>query len=106
MRIGRPFRSLVVSLTAVLLGLGCCGCDTAQSSGSGQDGAICCPRDAEPSGCMNLGGAEGDGGCVETCDFWCSTSWRVETVAGCEQWVYDTRSPEPGENELCLVEGE
>jgi hypothetical protein len=36
---------------------------------------------------MQLGGSSA---CVESCDFWCSTNWRVEKDdAGCEVWRYD-----------------
>lgn len=66
--------------------------------------AQCCPLDSAPSSCMNLGGPAYDGQCVQTCDFWCSTNWRVEEYNGCDRWVYGTRSPEPGETEYCMPE--
>jgi hypothetical protein len=67
-------------------------------------GATCCPRSASVSGCMDLGGASQDG-CGTTCEFWCSTNWRVETDAlGCEVWRYDTRAPHPEENVQCETE--
>jgi hypothetical protein len=51
---------------------------------------------------MQMGGPEVDGMCIETCDFWCSTNWRIETPeSGCETWVYDTREPTEGEDDLC-----
>jgi hypothetical protein len=57
----------------------------------------CCPRSPQPAGCMDLGGARPDVGCLQACDFWCSTNWRVETDdAGCELWRYDVVYPTDG----------
>lgn len=50
---------------------------------------------------MNLGGAGPS--CAESCDFFCSTNWRVEKDAkGCEVWRYDVRAPAAGENPACF----
>jgi hypothetical protein len=67
--------------------------------------AVCCPIDPTQSGCMHLGGASTDNGgsCVQTCDFFCSTNWRVEKdSSGCDTWRWDTRQPLPGENASCF----
>jgi hypothetical protein len=70
----------------------------------GGDQGRCCPHpplDAL-SGCMFLGGPA-TRGCVKTCDFWCTTNWRVEVdVQGCEELRFDHRTPAPGENLQCL----
>ncbi len=59
--------------------------------------AECCPRSPQTSGCMDLGGVRPDVGCLQTCDFWCSTNWRVEKDAyGCEVWRYDVVYPDGG----------
>jgi hypothetical protein len=52
---------------------------------------------------MNLGGAaNAGGGCYASCDFWCSTNWRIEKdTKGCDVWRYDTRAPTPDETPLC-----
>jgi hypothetical protein len=64
--------------------------------------ASCCPRDETMSGCMRLGGVNAIG-CFVTCDFYCSTNWRVEVDEfGCERWSYDLRKPAPGENMECF----
>jgi hypothetical protein len=66
--------------------------------------ATCCPRDQALSGCMSLGGSSTNG-CGKSCDFFCSTNWRVETNAdGCEVWRYDVRQPAAGENAQCLTD--
>ena len=70
-------------------------------SGSGPDDNGCCPPDLTMNSCMHLGGYS-PGGCLQTCDFFCSTNWRMEKDAhGCVGWRYDTRAPEPGENLMC-----
>ncbi len=62
----------------------------------------CCPPDPVMSSCMALGGYSPQG-CGRTCDFFCSTNWRIEDDShGCPTWRYDTRSPGPGENLACL----
>jgi hypothetical protein len=39
---------------------------------------------------MHLGGQAYNGACFETCDFWGSSNWRIETDAhGCPYWRYD-----------------
>ena len=54
------------------------------------------------SGCLHLGGVNRYG-CNRTCDFYCSTNWRMETDdAGCPVWAYDLRRPAPGENNVCF----
>ncbi len=67
--------------------------------------AQCCPRDQTTSGCMHLGGANQNAhSCDLTCDFWCSTNWRVVNDAqGCETWTFDHRQPAPGEDPQCMV---
>ncbi len=63
----------------------------------------CCPIDDSPSSCMQLGGSESDYGCVDTCDFWCSTNWQVvQNADGCDVWTYDIREPAENENAFCL----
>ena len=70
------------------------------------DADFCCPRDEEMSACMHLGGVD-QLGCLEVCDFWCSTNWRVETDKyGCERWEMDYRMPAPGENAQCLPDAD
>lgn len=70
------------------------------------DGGACCPRDSSPAGCMNLGGSSKNG-CSTTCDFFCSTNWRVETdETGCEVWRWDVRAPQAGETQYCFSEGD
>ena len=72
------------------------------SGDSGPDENGCCPPDSTMSSCMHLGGYS-PGGCSATCDFFCSTNWRMETdTHGCSGWRYDTRSPLPGENLACF----
>jgi hypothetical protein len=81
-------------LTLVVIGAGCGGA-------SSKDGPLCCPRDPEMSGCLHLGGANVSG-CFKTCDFYCSTNWRVELdEQGCSVWRYDHRAPAPGETLAC-----
>jgi hypothetical protein len=66
----------------------------------------CCPRDTVVSGCTHLGGVN-EFGCAATCDFWCSTNWRVEIdTFGCERWAMDYRKPGPGENMVCLPQAD
>jgi hypothetical protein len=54
---------------------------------------------------MHLGGSNvSANSCAETCDFFCSTNWRVETDSnGCQEWKYDHRAPAPGENLQCMI---
>jgi len=89
-------RSLwMVAVAAFALAAGC-------GSGPGPDASGCCPPDPMVSGCTHLGGYS-PGGCPKTCDFFCSTNWRVEKDAhGCSLWRYDTRAPKPGENLACM----
>jgi hypothetical protein len=65
----------------------------------------CCPISPSPSGCMYTGGADHGGrSCEMTCDFFCSTNWRIETdQQGCEVWRWDRRAPAPGENSSCFA---
>lgn len=84
--------------------LDCGGADagTPETQATSPDAAYCCPRDTVMQGCMRLGGVN-QFGCFETCDFWCSTNWRVEVDQfGCERWEHDYRTPTPGENAECL----
>lgn len=75
-----------------------------QPSVDSTKGGQCCPRDPSPAGCMQLGGTSGASGCVKTCDFYCSTNWRVEKDNnGCEVWRWDTRTPQPGETKYCFA---
>lgn len=73
-------------------------------SDTASDTVECCPIDEEPSGCMFMGGDKwSEDACELTCDFWCSTNWRVEVSAsGCPGWDYDMREPREGEDEDCL----
>ena len=66
-----------------------------KDGGSGTDAVVCCPPDpTHNNGCMHLGGASQGGMCWETCDFWCSTNWRIEPDAqGCPEWRYDSNGP-------------
>ncbi|HET6284522.1 MAG TPA: hypothetical protein VFH73_26435 [Polyangia bacterium] len=75
------------------------------TDGRAADGAQCCPRSTAIAGCMHLGGTNTSPlSCLLTCDFFCSTNWRVETdQQGCEYWRYDRRQPAPGENAQCIV---
>lgn len=69
----------------------------------GSDEYGCCPPDSIVTGCMHLGGYSETGVCYTTCDFWCSTNWRLETDShGCRGWRYDNRAPRPGETSACL----
>jgi hypothetical protein len=75
---------------------------------AGTDGPRCCPRDPTMGFgvCSNLGGANRFG-CFATCDFWCSTNWRVEVDdQGCEFWAMDYRQPKPGENRMCFPDND
>jgi hypothetical protein len=75
------------------------GSDAAVDGGSGR----CCPRDEATSGCTYLGGPAASG-CFRSCDFYCSTNWRVELdEAGCEVWRWDIRGPAPGEDDRCFL---
>ena len=59
-------------------------------AGTGNDALFCCPPDPTVTGCMHLGGASEGGGCYLTCDFWCSSNWRIENDPhGCPAWHYD-----------------
>jgi hypothetical protein len=66
-----------------------------KDGGSDTDAVVCCPPDpTHNNGCMHLGGASYGGMCQETCDFWCSTNWRIEADAqGCPEWRYDSNGP-------------
>lgn len=85
--------------------------DATEDAPDGPDGAdasdggpACCPIDTSPTGCTNLGGANRHG-CYVTCDFYCSTNWRVEPDdRGCPLWKYDVRKPKPGETDTCFVD--
>ena len=61
----------------------------------------------EPHGsCIQLGGPAVYG-CYATCDFWCSTNWRVETDQnGCEVWQYDVRERKAGADLMCRPLGD
>ena len=84
----------IVTFATFTLAAGC--------SGSGPDDNGCCPPDPSMNSCMHLGGYS-PGGCQQTCDFFCSTNWRLEKDAhGCSGWHYDTREPQPGENLICM----
>jgi hypothetical protein len=75
---------------------------TGFGGGGGGSSGFCCPPDAVPSGCMHIGGYSA-AACPVTCDFWCSTNWRIVNDAhGCPMWRYDTRAPAPGENSVCF----
>ncbi|MFM2419844.1 MAG: hypothetical protein RL385_4567 [Pseudomonadota bacterium] len=76
--------------------------NTAPDSAAGA--ATCCPPDKTTAGCMHLGGTNrGDNSCNATCDFFCSTNWRIETNEdGCAEWRYDLRAPTPDENASCF----
>jgi hypothetical protein len=80
--------------------------DAAPDAKDAKDGGpFCCPPDPNPSGCMALGGVGTgfDGGCGRTCDFFCSTNWRIENdSSGCPTWKWDTRAPLPDENGSCF----
>jgi hypothetical protein len=78
--------------------------DAPDGADAADGGPACCPIDTSHSGCTNLGGADRHG-CYITCDFYCSTNWRVETDdGGCPLWKYDIRKPNPGENDLCWTD--
>lgn len=97
-----------VSLTSLTAGCGQVVSDATSATDAGASSAnaeagVCCPRDTTMSGCMHLGGAAKNRGCGESCDFWCSTNWRVEKdESGCELWRYDMRQPRPDEDSTCL----
>jgi hypothetical protein len=64
-----------------------------QDAGPGGDAEFCCPPDASISGCMHLGGVSSGGACYLTCDFWCSSNWRIQQDShGCPVWRYDFNS--------------
>ena len=72
------------------------------TDGNSEASGVCCPPDAVMSGCMNVGGYSTQG-CFLTCDFFCSTNWRLEDDShGCSTWRYDTRPPTSGENPGCF----
>jgi hypothetical protein len=88
----------------VLACVGLIACGNAGSDGAG-DGSTapagCCPPDPTLSGCMHLGGYS-DGACGQTCDFWFSTNWRLESDShGCPIWRWDTRAPQANESPTC-----
>jgi len=77
-----------------------------RSDADGPDAARCCPIDpgVVTGGCVFLGGTAGHG-CFQTCDFYCSINWRVETGAdGCPAWHMDYREPAPGETPICFAD--
>jgi hypothetical protein len=108
-----------IGLTLLVLGMGCSSQDSpplqgqgghenlagrtgsggmgtsGKASGGDTGAAVCCPPDpTHNNGCMHLGGAAQGGMCWETCDFWCSTNWRIEPDAqGCPEWRYDSNGP-------------
>ena len=89
-----------MTFTAVLALLAVVGCGG--SSSPYPDIRGCCRPDPSMNSCMVLGGYSPQG-CAVTCDFFCSTNWRIETDShGCRVWRYDTRSPLPGENLACF----
>jgi hypothetical protein len=76
----------------------------ARPDADGPDAARCCPIDPGmvTGGCVFLGGRDTHG-CFQTCDFYCSLNWRVETDAdGCPTWHMDYRAPAPGETPICF----
>ena len=124
-----PQHPLFLTFTALLLAAGCADSranrapsdtatndtatnDTAanDADSGGPDDKGCCPADSATSGCMHLGGWAGDAGasaCVQTCDFWCSTDWKLDTdTHGCAVWTYKIRQPGPCETALCLPNGD
>jgi hypothetical protein len=51
---------------------------------------------------MDVGGYSTHG-CSVTCDFFCSTNWRIENDShGCPTWRYDTRAPTSDEGPGCF----
>jgi hypothetical protein len=83
---------------------GSSGASSSGSTGSSRppDANGCCAPDQTQSGCMDLGGSAMEGGCFKSCDFWCSTNWRIEKdQKGCDVWRYDMRAPGPEETSLC-----
>ncbi|HEY4186542.1 MAG TPA: hypothetical protein VGP07_15805 [Polyangia bacterium] len=95
-------RVLKLATIAAFLGGLACG-DRGASNTNGQpDSKGCCAPDPMVNGCMNLGGYN-PLGCLVTCDFYCSTNWRLEDDDhGCPVWRYDTRAPLPGESLSCF----
>ena len=84
-------------VAALALAVACSGKAANEPDSNG-----CCPPDAELGSCMHLGGYS-PGGCGRTCDFYCSTNWRIENDANnCPVWKYDTRAPLPSETQLCF----
>ena len=76
--------------------------DGAAPDAAAPDTGVCCPPDQVRSSCMNIGGYSAHG-CLLTCDFFCSTNWRLENDShGCPIWRYDTRAPAPGEDWSCF----
>src|SRR5262245_8501219 len=87
----------MIAFAALALAPACGG-----GGGSGPDVNGCCPPDPMVTTCMALGGYS-PGGCAKTCDFYCSTNWRMETDEhSCPIWRYDIRTPQPGENQACM----
>jgi hypothetical protein len=79
--------------------------ETTSTASDPAAGAVtCCPPDETTAGCMHLGGTNrGDNSCNTSCDFFCSTHWRLETNEdGCAEWRYDLRSPTADENASCF----
>lgn len=67
-----------------------------RDGGAGGDAPFCCPPDPTMSGCMHLGGQSDSGGCWLTCDFFCSSNWRIEPDShGCPVWHYDFNPCDP-----------
>ena len=90
--------------SACLLGYVCPtdGGSSDAADGAAPDAGVCCTPDPVVTGCMNLGGYSTQG-CFVTCDFFCSTNWRMENDShGCAIWRYDTRAPAPGEGPTCF----
>jgi hypothetical protein len=80
-----------------------------KDGGTGSDAVVCCPPDAQPSGCTHLGGAAVNGMCDYACDFFNSSHWRIETDAyGCPVWRYDFTggcSPDAAAPKMCFDGG-
>jgi len=92
--------------TASLALLAVLGCNNstlhAVGDGTHPDRRGCCLPDPTMSSCMDLGGYSPQG-CGSTCDFFCSTNWRIEDDShGCPTWRWDLRASRPGEDLLCF----
>ena len=83
---GRPFSS----------DGGASGTGGRDGGSDGGDAPFCCPPDRTMSGCMHLGGQSQGGECWLTCDFFCSSNWRIEHDSqGCSVWHYDFNPCDP-----------